>query len=287
MRASFLQAPSLRSFSLLCPSSRPPSPPPQTTRPPSPPPPPSLEELVEMSADAIGHLSVHAFKGVLRTNHVPLGQVLEKADLVSKVKALVVEERRMVEERRAREAAERGEWGEREMQEAAERGVGGGTAEGGYAPAACARSACAESRCTDISEGAVACSSLREAETAQPHTWSTPPPAQDGVPPSLADDVPPSLAENAPSSAFTPPKPSPSSPAPSTHAKPSPATSYADRPGLCVVCQDEDAVLAIVDCGHLALCAPCAALIMRSMRECPLCRTRIVTEQRLLRIWRT
>jgi hypothetical protein len=25
--------------------------------------------------------------------------------------------------------------------------------------------------------------------------------------------------------------------------------------GLCVVCQDEEATLAVVDCGHLAMCA--------------------------------
>ncbi|KAL1733401.1 hypothetical protein EV714DRAFT_234781 [Schizophyllum commune] len=227
------------------PSSRPPPPPPQTTRPPSPPPPPTLEELVEMSDDEIGHLSVHALKGILRTNHVPLGQVLEKADLVSKVKALVGEERRMVEVREAVEAAEKGEW------------------------------------------------------EVPPRVITPQPPAQDQPAPSpdaQHDDAPAapssdaaasstSPADDAPLPASSPPRAA--KPAPSSHAKPSPATSYADRPGLCVVCQDEDAVLAIVDCGHLALCAPCAALIMRSTRECPLCRTRIVTEQRLLRIWRT
>lgn len=76
-----------------------------------------------------------------------------------------------------------------------------------------------------------------------------------------------------------------------------------DRDGLCVVCQDEEANVAIVDCGyvtfrsdhlylltprrHLALCMGCSETIMKSTRECPLCRTRIVTEQRLLRVFRT
>ena len=76
-----------------------------------------------------------------------------------------------------------------------------------------------------------------------------------------------------------------------------------DREGLCVVCQDEEANVAIVDCGyvrsiratcvlpvprrHLALCMACSDIIMSSTKECPLCRTRIVTEQRLLRIFRT
>ncbi|KAI0250629.1 hypothetical protein BJV78DRAFT_1127617 [Lactifluus subvellereus] len=60
-----------------------------------------------------------------------------------------------------------------------------------------------------------------------------------------------------------------------------------ERIGLCVVCQDEEANIAIVDCGHLAMCRQCSDLIMSSSRECPLCRTRIVTEARLLRIFKS
>lgn len=82
-----------------------------------------------------------------------------------------------------------------------------------------------------------------------------------------------------------------------------------ERDGLCVVCQDAEAQLAVVDCGHLAMCADCSKLVMATSRECPLCRTRwvaapglvsryttltetislsrIVTEQRLIRIFRT
>jgi len=63
-----------------------------------------------------------------------------------------------------------------------------------------------------------------------------------------------------------------------------PATS---ERSLCVVCQDEEANIAIVDCGHLAMCRGCADLVLSSTRECPLCRTRIVTEQRLLRIYKS
>lgn len=57
--------------------------------------------------------------------------------------------------------------------------------------------------------------------------------------------------------------------------------------GLCVVCQDEEATLAAVDCGHLCMCPHCSDLIMATTQECPLCRTRIVTKQRLIRIYRT
>jgi len=77
-------------------------------------------------------------------------------------------------------------------------------------------------------------------------------------------------------------------------AKPSPLPPKAqamaatlERTGLCVICQDEEANIAIVDCGHLAMCRGCSDLVMNSSRECPLCRTRIVTEQRLLRIYKT
>jgi len=57
--------------------------------------------------------------------------------------------------------------------------------------------------------------------------------------------------------------------------------------GQCVVCQDEQANIALVDCGHLALCKSCFDKVMKSTRQCPLCRTRIGSEQRLLRIYRT
>lgn len=60
-----------------------------------------------------------------------------------------------------------------------------------------------------------------------------------------------------------------------------------ERSGLCVICQDEEANIAIVDCGHLAMCRSCSELVMSSSKECPLCRTRIVTEARLLRIFKT
>jgi len=67
---------------------------------------------------------------------------------------------------------------------------------------------------------------------------------------------------------------------------PHPKSSF-ERPGMCVICQDEDANIAIIDCGHMAMCRGCSELVMASSKECPLCRTRIVTEARLLRIYRT
>lgn len=76
---------------------------------------------------------------------------------------------------------------------------------------------------------------------------------------------------------------------PSTSASPPPASkkAFSERGGLCVICQDEESNIAIVDCGHLAMCRTCSDLVMSTTRECPLCRTRIVTEARLLRIFKS
>ncbi|KAJ7583650.1 hypothetical protein C8J56DRAFT_1015258 [Mycena floridula] len=89
---------------------------------------------------------------------------------------------------------------------------------------------------------------------------------------------------NAESEASSEPAPSTSPGMPSSPPKPA---APVERSGLCVVCQDEVANIAIVDCGHLAMCRGCSELVMSSSRECPLCRTRIVTEARLLRIFTT
>jgi hypothetical protein len=47
-----------------------------------------------MTSEAIGSLPITALKAILYTNHVNAGMILEKSDLVSKVKALVSNERR-------------------------------------------------------------------------------------------------------------------------------------------------------------------------------------------------
>jgi len=57
--------------------------------------------------------------------------------------------------------------------------------------------------------------------------------------------------------------------------------------GRCVVCWDEQATMAVVDCGHLALCKTCSDGIMESTRKCPLCRAGIGSPEQLLRIYRT
>ncbi|KAL7411177.1 hypothetical protein BDY24DRAFT_396859 [Mrakia frigida] len=72
-----------------------------------------------------------------------------------------------------------------------------------------------------------------------------------------------------------------SKPAPPPSVAPAP---MAERSGLCVICCDRDAIIASVDCGHLALCSECSDMVMGGNRECPLCRT-VMRPAGLLRIY--
>ncbi|KAJ7634812.1 hypothetical protein FB45DRAFT_909940 [Roridomyces roridus] len=194
--------------------------------------PPTLEQLLTMSPDSVSTLSVHVLKDILFTNHVNPGQVLEKSDLVKKVRDLIDEERRQRERQRLAE--------EQEEQE---------------------RIARQHEMMEDFNR------QQREREERARAA------APESVPPAAEGPAEGSNSETAP----PPPLP------PKAQAM----ASHLERTGLCVICQDEEANIAIVDCGHLAMCRGCSDLIMNSSRECPLCRTRIVTEARLLRIFKS
>jgi len=127
-----------------------------------------------MSPDAIRSLGVGVLKGILFSNHVNATNILEKAELVTKVEALIANEKRERERQRLVEE-----------QEEAER-------------IALQHHLMEEKRARD------------EAAAAQ--------------------------ASGAGSSTSTP------SPPPG-------AIPRVERDGLCVVCQDEEANIAIVDCG--------------------------------------
>ncbi|KAH9855317.1 hypothetical protein C2E23DRAFT_952114 [Lenzites betulinus] len=212
---------------------------------------PSMDALLAMSAEELARLSIGVLKEVLFKHHVNAGLVVEKGDLVARVRTLVEDERRE-RERHAQEAEEERLYEEemrrlREEEASAER-----------------------QRAAERAAGAAG------AESSGEQSGSQPIPAAQGQ--AGADAVPVS----------TPPK-GPSSPPTGAHLTPNAQAmaSRLERTGLCVICQDEEANIAIVDCGHLALCRDCSDLIMKSTRECPLCRTRIVTESRLLRIFKT
>nr|GAT52958.1 RING-finger domain-containing protein [Mycena chlorophos] len=223
------------------------------TPPPRPPsvPPPSLEDLLAMAPESVSALPVHALKAILFANHVQLGQgALEKGDLVKKVVDLVEQERRE-RERRQREEEEEEQARieqQRVMMEQFNR---------------------QQREREERQRAEAAAEAAASAAAAEGNPWgSTPPPYVH------TDD------SHHPSPDSTP------SPAPSP-VPPRPAAPHVERSGLCVICQDQEANIAIVDCGHLAMCRECSELVMNSSRECPLCRTRIVTEARLLRIFRS
>ncbi|KAL1946238.1 hypothetical protein VTO73DRAFT_15365 [Trametes versicolor] len=203
---------------------------------------PNIDALLAMPDADLSKLSVGVLKEILFVNHVNPGPVVEKGDLVARVRTLVEQERRE-RERHAQEEEEERLY-EEEMQRAREE----------------------ERRASEERRAA------REAG-AQP-VPAPQPQAQEGA--------------SAPGPVSTPPQGSASeSPASTLTPKAQAMATRLERTGLCVICQDEEANIAIVDCGHLALCRGCSDLIMKSTRECPLCRTRIVTESRLLRIFKT
>jgi len=139
-----------------------------------------------MTTQSIASLSIGALKSILFINHVNAGMILEKGELVKKVKDLVEEERRGRERQRILEEQEEQERIERQrvMMEEYER-------------------------------------SHRE-KGERENTERT---------------------ESPGASSSTVPQPLP----PKAQAM----ASNLERNGLCVVCQDEEANIAIVDCGYV------------------------------------
>ncbi|KAI0729769.1 hypothetical protein C8Q72DRAFT_826276 [Fomitopsis betulina] len=223
---------------------------PTTPRTQSPAPPvPTLDQLIEMPENDIARLSIGTLKAVLFHNHVNARLVVEKAELVAKVWTLIKDERRERERHAAMEAAESAAEEEARREAAEERSA----AEERREAREHVERAQDDASAVDVD--------IADEEQAEAHAQTL-----DAAPP------PP------------PPKPA-TSPSPATG--PLPRGPQLERTGLCVICQDEEANIVIVDCGHLCLCRSCSDLIMKGTRECPLCRTRIVTEQRLLRIFKT
>ncbi|KAI5121709.1 hypothetical protein M0805_002102 [Coniferiporia weirii] len=250
---------------------------------PSPPPPvPTLNELLAMEEKDIAALSVGSLKAVLDKNHVPARLVLEKSELVARVVALVETERRerarmeVVHEREEWEAQER-EWAARERERAArarEREAREREAREQEERETRERQERERKRRRDAYRTTVESASDSDEDIGVPPQAPEPNLDPGSMDPASSAPSAPDTPESAPASARS------DSPEPPPRPRP-------ERSGLCVVCQDEDANIVIVDCGHLALCRACADLVWSSSRECPLCRTRIVTESRLLRVFKT
>lgn len=241
-----------------------------------------------MTDEDIAKLTIGTLKSVLFQNHVNATLMLEKSELVGKVMRLVEAERTERREREEEEERER----LREEEEAMER----------------QRVLMAQHRERQEREAREREEREKREREVQESTGEDEPPVIVQGEQAVDEEKPPATDEQhsdgtaAPS---TPPKPKATAP-PVPPKSPASMAAHLERTGLCVICQDEEANIAIVDCGyvqislgfiahcslslpnrHLAMCRGCSDLIMGSTRECPLCRTRIVTEARLLRIFKS
>lgn len=173
--------------------------------------------LVPLPRSYLSSLSIGTLKAVLYENHVRVdfSQVLEKSELVGRVAELVEDERKRLERQRREEERE-----EREAREAKERAERAERGEMSPGPSNGARGT--DGDLIDLMDGA----ELGAGEDAAAGEEGEGVKSDSGSEPKGAR--------------------SPRSP---------PTGPQAEDRGLCVVCQDEEATLAVVDCGHLAMCA--------------------------------
>lgn len=152
----------------------------------------------------LGRLSVGVLKEILFVNHVNPGPVVEKGDLVARVRTLV-EQERLERERHAQEEEEERLY-EEEMRRAREE----------------------EQRASEERRAAREAGARAEAQP-------VPAPQEGAAAPGPVSTPPQGSASESPASTLTP--------------KAQAMATRLERTGLCVICQDEEANIAIVDCG--------------------------------------
>lgn len=173
-----------------------------------------------MPEDDVAHLSVGTLKAILFRNHVNATLVVEKSELVGKVRVLIEDEKR----ERA-EAAARAEEEEREMQEMRER----------MARARREREEAVERAARERAEGG----SGGEGSNAGGGEGGGGEKDKDGDGGEQKTDAPSGGA--VPTGRMSP--------------RAQVAASHLERTGLCVICQDEEANIAVVDCGYVLICS--------------------------------
>jgi hypothetical protein len=171
-----------------------------------------------MPPESIRLLSIGHLKNILFTNHVNAGTILEKGDLVNKVLTLVADERKERERQRQMEEMEEMERVQREVEAMEER----------------ERREWMEAA-TDSSDQFVPHSQV-DGEFSS-HLGRVD--ERDGQETSAEDQT----VESVQQTTSAPPFPK----------QPKVAVSSMERNGLCVICQDEEANIAIVDCGYVIL----------------------------------
>ncbi|EJF55880.1 hypothetical protein DICSQDRAFT_175405 [Dichomitus squalens LYAD-421 SS1] len=193
---------------------------------------PSIDELLKMSDEQVAALSIGSLKEILFKNHVTARLVVEKGELVSRVKTLIEQEKAERERKAAEEAAER-EY-EEQMRRAREESLASASQAGLSHPAS-PGPARAEG---NDGEGANVQIPIPEpAGTGEGVQMPVPQPATG------EDSGSPPQASTPPTRVVTPP------PASTLTPKAQAMASRLERTGLCVICQDEEANIAIVDCG--------------------------------------
>lgn len=235
--------------------SRPTSYAPPAPAPPSPPRPvPSLDELLNMTQDEISHLSVSNLKDILFQNHVLARQILEKSELVNKVIRFIENEREERARSQAMHMQEEWEAQERERERERQREREEQERE------RLRREAREEERRRERREAyraRVESDSGSEGGVDSTLGGGLPP---DGAP-LMRPRTPPSsgplhpVPDQVSSSSIATPSTSspPRSPVQAPPPKPPSVASSAERNGLCVVCQDEESNIVIVDCGSVLL----------------------------------
>ncbi|KAF5314682.1 hypothetical protein D9611_007043 [Ephemerocybe angulata] len=199
--------------------------------------PPTLDALLEMSSSDIGSLGIGVLKQILFANHVSAGQVLEKGELVRKVEGLVeaergerermrrvleVEEMERVQREAEREEERRREEEERERRREREERERRGESEGeGVRRGEGGEDGPERIRIVRLEPG--------ESEYGEDEEGDVTPP------------VSPVVVEERREKEKEKEKP--------VDPVKAPKSTFVERSGLCVVCQDEEANIAIVDCG--------------------------------------
>lgn len=191
-----------------------------------------------MTDEDIAKLTIGTLKNVLFQNHVNATLMLEKSELVGKVMRLVEAERTERREREEEEERER----LREEEEAMER----------------QRVMMAQHRERQEREAREREEREKREREAQESTGGDEPPVVVEGEQTVDEEKPPATDER-PSEETTPAAAPSTPPKPKTTAPPVPPKSPAsmaahlERTGLCVICQDEEANIAIVDCGYVQI----------------------------------
>ena len=196
------------------------------------PPVPTLDQLLVMTQNSINALSIGVLKSILFTNHVNASMILEKSELVSKVMALVDDERGERERQRLAEEAEGlGEEERREEREGAIRREQEDRRRNQEEQLRTERRERYRTRVDEAGDGVdtidvdIKVVDENEDQVAS-HDESTKQTDYGSQARASASAIPQKT-----SAVFKKP------------------ASFLERSGLCVICQDEEANIAIVDCG--------------------------------------